>query len=435
MARIVKQPNGGRYIQFTGMDNKKKSLRLGKVAQSVAEQVKIRVERILACRLLAIPLDHDLETWVRSLSDEMAKRFAAVGLIPERIDSRLKPFLDKFIADRNDTKKSSRDNMAVMVNRLIDFFKPDRPLHTVTHADALDFAAMLKKRYASTTAGRTLRRCRQAFAHAVQRDLIAKNPFDGINIAMNPDPARKHFISRTVAAHVLEACPDARWRLIFALCRFAGLRCPSEHLALTWGDIDWARSRIRINSPKTGERWCPLFPELRPHLQAAYDLAPEGTVHIIDRKTTNKTNLRTQFSRIVRKAGHKPWPKIFHNLRASCETELAEKYPIHVVCSWLGNSSAIANKHYLQVLDTHFKDAGSGDAKSDAKSASLAMQSGSDEIGAKQSDGSENTKKSLRLQGLDQDYSVTVETVQIVNNSPGSSGTSEDSSGETMKPS
>lgn len=36
------------------------------------------------------------------------------------------------------------------------------------------------------------------------------------------------------------------------------------------------------------------------------------------------------------------------------ETELAEIFPLHVVCAWIGNSSAIAAKHYLQVTDEHF---------------------------------------------------------------------------------
>jgi hypothetical protein len=33
------------------------------------------------------------------------------------------------------------------------------------------------------------------------------------------------------------------------------------------------------------------------------------------------------------------------------ETELAESFPMHVVCEWIGNSAAIAAKHYLQVTD------------------------------------------------------------------------------------
>ena len=49
------------------------------------------------------------------------------------------------------------------------------------------------------------------------------------------------------------------------------------------------------------------------------------------------------------------WPKLIHNLWATRQTEMVEEYPAHVVSAWLGNSVAIANKHYLQVTDEHFK--------------------------------------------------------------------------------
>ena len=58
--------------------------------------------------------------------------------------------------------------------------------------------------------------------------------------------------------------------------------------------------------------------------------------------------------RIIRKADLKPWPKLFQNLRATRETELAEEFPIHVVCDWIGNTQAVATKHYLQTTDEHF---------------------------------------------------------------------------------
>ena len=61
--------------------------------------------------------------------------------------------------------------------------------------------------------------------------------------------------------------------------------------------------------------------------------------------------------RIVKRAGLKPWPRIFHNLRASRQTELEAQHPTHVVCSWIGNSPAVAQKHYLQVTDDHFEKA------------------------------------------------------------------------------
>ena len=36
---------------------------------------------------------------------------------------------------------------------------------------------------------------------------------------------------------------------------------------------------------------------------------------------------------------------------------LAEQFPSHVVCAWLGNSEVVAREHYLQVTDEHFKAA------------------------------------------------------------------------------
>lgn len=44
-------------------------------------------------------------------------------------------------------------------------------------------------------------------------------------------------------------------------------------------------------------------------------------------------------------------------MRASRQTELEETVPTHVVCRWLGNSPKVAQKHYLQVTDSHFEKA------------------------------------------------------------------------------
>ena len=68
-------------------------------------------------------------------------------------------------------------------------------------------------------------------------------------------------------------------------------------------------------------------------------------------------NLRTRLTRIIERAGLEVWTKLFQNLRLTRETELAEQHPIHVVCPWLGNTKAIAAKHYLQVTDAHFQSA------------------------------------------------------------------------------
>ena len=189
------------------------------------------------------------------------------------------------------------------------------------------------------------------------------NPFEGMAATVRADKARQFFVSREIARKVIEACPDAQWRLLFALSRYGGLRCPSEHLALRWSDVDRERNRIRVTSPKTEHhegkdcRLIPLFPELRPHLLEVFEQAEPGTDFVITRYRGGACNLRTHFCRIIRKAGLQPWPKPWHNLRSTRQTELAERYPIHVVCAWIGNSRAVAQEHYLQVTDAHFSQA------------------------------------------------------------------------------
>ena len=156
---------------------------------------------------------------------------------------------------------------------------------------------------------------------------------------------------------VLAVCPDNERRLIFALSRFGVLRCPSETLELRWSDIDWEKGRVVIRESKTKTRVIPLFEEIRPYLVTAFEQAEDGAVYVIQRYRSKNANLRTQSLRIISKASVASWPRLFHNLRASRETELANEFPIHVVCEWIGNSVDVARKHYLQVTEEHFQKA------------------------------------------------------------------------------
>ena len=105
---------------------------------------------------------------------------------------------------------------------------------------------------------------------------------------------------------------------------------------------------------KTGYRVLPIFPELRPFLEEAYDLADPGEEYVIARYCNPNANLRSQLHRIIKTAGCTPWPKAFNNLRSSRETELVKEHPLHVVTAWLGNSPKVATEHYLQVTDADF---------------------------------------------------------------------------------
>ena len=101
--------------------------------------------------------------------------------------------------------------------------------------------------------------------------------------------------------------------------------------------------------PKTGLRFCPIFPELRKLLDEAFELAPDGAVYC--QRYRRGQNLGTQMNRIIEAAGVKPWPKTFVNLRSSRRT----CFPNHVINQWLGHSKEVAEKHYLQITPQHWE--------------------------------------------------------------------------------
>ena len=367
MASLSREPNGNRTIQFVAGSGKRKSVRLGKTSQKTAEVIKSKIEALNAAVVSGASWDRETAAWVGEREAVLYDKLAAVGLVPlrpEKEKTTLAAFIEGYIVKRTDIKERTRINLKQVCRDLIQYFGPDKPMADVTEGDADEWRLFLKLRLGENTVRRHCGRARQFFRAAVKRRLIADNPFGEMKgIAVQSNRERFYFISCDEAGKVLEACPDAQWKALFALSRFGGLRCPSEHLALRWGDVDWEHNRMTVRSPKTEHfegkesRVVPLFPELRSHLEAAFDEAAPGTEFVITRYRDHNSNLRTQFERIIRRAGLQPWPKLFQNLRSTRETELAESFPIHVVCAWIGNTQAVAQKHYLQVTDAHFEKA------------------------------------------------------------------------------
>lgn len=370
MASISKDATGNRSIQFVGKDRKRRTIRLGKCSQRQAEAVKVHVERLVHAVVTGHPPDNDTARWLVSIDAKLADRLAAVGLIDKRDASTLAAFIDSYIAMRTDVKPRTRDLYEQTRRSLLQFFDADRELSAITPGDADAWQLFLKESgLAQNTIRRRCGRAKQFLKAAVRQKLIQENPFADLKSLVVGNPKRFYFVTPEDAEQVIQACPDAEWRLIFALSRYGGLRCPSEHLSLRWSDVNWEHGRILVTSPKTehfpgGEsRLVPMFPELRPYLEQAFEQAEPGTEFAISRYRDNGQNLRTQLHRIIRRAGLKPWPKVFQNLRSTRETELAEQFPLHVVCQWIGNSQPVASKHYLQVTSDHFERAASAPEK------------------------------------------------------------------------
>ena len=343
MAHLSIDTNGRAQIQFRHTSGKRYTLRLGKVAKRLGESVLFRVREIIAAIRTGQSVNPETAAWLGTVTPQLHDRLVRVGLAEPREDTAapdvtLDDFVREYIDGRAKLKPFTRRNLQQSRRMLVERLGARTPLRSITPGDADDFKEKMLKDYSVATVGREIIRVRQFFKAAKRRGLIDANPFEDVKGGSQANDSRAYFVTRQVSQAVLDACPDDEWRLIFALSRFGGLRCPSETLELKLQDIDWAGNKIVIRESKTKTRTIPLFPEIRGLLERAFDSAPDGTEYAIQRYRGANCNLRTQLLRIISRAGLTAWPRLFHNLRASRETELVREHPIHVVCAWIGNS-------------------------------------------------------------------------------------------------
>ena len=377
MASISTDKNGLRRILFVNGNSERKTIYLGKVTAKMANEIKLRVEALNSAKVSGQSLENETAAWVAKIGDELAGKLAAVGLIPERTPAetaKLSGFLDEYITSRSDVKPNTKRNLLQSRRYLVAFFGEGRDLRSIRQADADRFGFDMKGKYAEATAARVIKHASQFFTAANRAGLVEADPFAKVKAGSMENRDRMFFVTAEATEKLIAAAPDHQWRLLIALARYGGLRTPSEPLALTWADVDWEKNKVLIRSPKTGNRWLPLFPELRPHLETAFDRAEPGDVFALTKTRDAGSNFRTTFEKIIYRAGLLPWEKPFQNMRASRETELAADYPLHVVTEWIGNSAPVAAKHYLSVTDADFARAAKGYSKSDVKSDAVTTQ-------------------------------------------------------------
>lgn len=252
MASIARDPNGCRRILFVAPDGRRPTIRLGKASQRAAEAVKLRVEQLLECRLLKMPLPADLAKWVAGLEPRLQEKLARVGLIDEvKPAAKLGQFLAEFLERRAiDYKPASLIAWRQVARALTEFLGADCPLAEVTPERAEAFRqSMLAAGLRATTIHKRLQHARMFFSHAQRQGLVDANPFALVRHRPGDAAERRAYIPEADALRVIECAPNITWKLLIALSRFAGLRVPSKAFSLRWQDVDWERGRLRVPSP------------------------------------------------------------------------------------------------------------------------------------------------------------------------------------------
>jgi integrase len=370
MASVLKD-GGGWRIRFYDSNGARKQIRLAGINKATAEQIGRHVKVLNAAKISNDrSLDRQTALWLADVGQTIHDKLAAAGLVEQRVSSNLGDFIAGYIERRSDVEPGTVTNYHQVRLNLVAFFGYEKPLRDITERDAAEFRTWLEtaEGQSENTLRRRCGRARQFFTAAIKAKLIEENPFDGMPVSVGGSKDKTRFITEAESQKILKACPDLQWRLIFSLCRYGGVRCPSEILALTWENILWDSQRIIVTAPKTKRyaghetRVIPMFPELAGVLNEAYEMAFDRLEDksavvsgpVVTRYSSASQNLRTTFDKIIKRAGLVPWPKPFQNLRATRETELMESYPSHVVVAWIGHSETVARKHYLQVTDANF---------------------------------------------------------------------------------
>lgn len=354
MASMVRDPGGRIRICFTAPNGSRPSVRLGEVSEEIGELYRDNIGKLIVCHGHPELLPDKVLIWAKELPSKAYDKLAAAGLLPsrapvvEKTPATVGELKTELEAELKHAKYNTRRNYVRVLELLVERFGAGKALVGIAPRDADAFVAwMREKGHGAATVARRIKHCRFIFNRAKRWQMTDNNPFDGIRAGASVNHARKAFVPLEDVETILGATSDHEFRCILALSRYGALRCPSEITPLRWADVRWDEGKLIVHSVKTeSTRIVPLFPRLAEILLAAYEVAPEGAEYVVSTRD-DTVNWRKKLQTLITRLGVKPWPKLFHNLRASRESELCREFPLATVCEWLGHRPEVAAVHYL----------------------------------------------------------------------------------------
>ncbi|MHC4122441.1 MAG: tyrosine-type recombinase/integrase [Planctomycetota bacterium] len=279
------------------------------------------------------------------------------------------------------------------LERLYDYFGPDRLVRKIDRNDAKNFLASLKpksdrdKPLSDWTKHRVLRHCKTLFSEIVKDGKISNNPFADIKIRRGT-PSDWYYLKPGEFVSLLDVTPTLKEKVLYALAYTAGLR-ESEALALYWANIDFNKGLVHIVNRPATEKFPPFYvkdtdariiplPKLTLDLltqlySEAMENIPfvlmdkQGCQRIRDkwqkckergREWLNRywmNNVIKKFHRREKRAEIKTEGKklTVHILRKCCIQNWANSVPMNVVKELAGHSSIETTNLFYSTVDEH----------------------------------------------------------------------------------
>jgi len=365
MASITTRKNGSRFINFKDGEGKRQTITLGKISKRFAQAFRVKVEDLVSAAISGHAPSDETSLWLRDLSDDWVTKLARVGLASPRASETLGYWLKRYLDDRKEEiKPTSHRKLEQTKKKLLGFFGSRTPLRKITPDQAAAWRVSLRDQKLSEAGIKTHSgNAKTMMQEAVKRKLIGENPFK--HLKSGPTPSKyNRYITADEIQRVIDACPDAEWKLLFGLARYAGLRVPSESHGLTWNDVDWEHSRLTVRSPKTEhhagheQRVVPITPNLMELLQERFDDCEEGEEHLV--AIRGQGCIAKQVRAICARAGVEQWKRLWQTLRGSCEKEWAMTLPQYAVSRWIGHSITVSGRHYANAVPDELFDRAAG---------------------------------------------------------------------------
>ena len=354
----IRRRNGYVEIRFRDELDKQRGLAIGKASKRDAQRFASNLDALVASRKLGQNISPELAAWVESLSQNLQGKLARIGLIDATTSDADAPrmptvaqFFRSYIDGRKDIGKGTRSQMELAAGDIVRFLGISIRLDEVTPQDARRLRENLKsKNLAENTIRRRLGRCRQVYAAAMRDGLVTANPFLGMPVTVRGTTDRDFYVPREVAMDIINSMDCPSLRAILAMARFGGFR-RCECLAGDWSWFDDESGSIRIDSPKSGVRLCPLFPDLWDVLAPIRMGDKAGRVQT---RYSAQANPVTTLKKKVKAAGFQVWPKLLQNCRISCENDLLDRFPARSVASWIGHSESVQRDFYRKPSSRDF---------------------------------------------------------------------------------
>jgi len=374
MASLYRDGKGWK-VDWRRADGRRGQVRLpAGASERERDEFMRQLRRLIASRELGHAPEAAVAAYFAGLSDRLYGRLVEHGLLPKREHDRpIVEWIEEHHA-REAKRKMATEGTREVWGRALRHARIHFGRRLLSSLDAQDGAGFREYllgcngRIGDTMAEATVRKMCGVVSSAIKAarkiGLVSCDPFEEVPKAAGPNRGREVYLSVQDADRLLAAC-DPELRVLVALARFGGLRVPSEIANLRWSDVEWDHpAALRVESPKTRRlgkesRVVPISTRLQEVLLEAHSRSREADGFILPTLRTH-TNPGMRLARAIEAAKVKPWPRPFHTLRASCETDWYAAEGLAAAAAYAGNSPRVATNHYIRPTDASFRRAAGG---------------------------------------------------------------------------